>query len=267
MRERSLSTVPKLILIALIGAVCAQVVWNVWLNNPLQVQPSTLSFSSAASSKAKQLSIQSPIQQLSAPPSLKSLQLASFGEPIALSKLLMLYLQAFDNQAGQQIPFSQLDYQQVQAWLSRIIHLDPSSQYPLFLASRLYGEVGNPEKQRVMLEFVYQEFLKDPNQRWTFMAHAATLAKHRLKDMTLAKKYAHALRLYATGDNVPSWAKQMEIFILEDMNELQSAQIILGGLLQSGKINDANERQFLEQRLIVLENKINEEKKASQKNQ
>ena len=242
MRERHLSTVPKSTFIVLALALILQMTWN----RELRVQ-------------------ETRIEKLGTAPSIDSFRLASFGEPIAMSKLSVLYLQAFDHQGVTQIPFNQLDYTQLATWLSRIIALDPASQYPLFLASRLYGEVSNPEKQRIMLELVYKEFLKDPNHRWASMAHAVTLAKHRLKDIELARKYAQALRLYATDETVPSWAKQMEIFILEDMNELQSAKIILGGLLQSGKINDPHELQFLEQRLIALENKISEEEKAPKK--
>lgn len=248
MRERRLSSVPKLLFLVLIGAIFAQVAWNHWLQTKPQKQ-------TQLSSPNIEQTMEQTIEQLSAPPSLKSMQLASFGEPISLSKLSMLYLQAFDNQAGNQIALSKLDYQQVQAWLSRIIELDPPSQYPLFAASYLYGEVANQNKQRVMLNFIYQEFLKDPNHRWRALAHATTLAKHRLKDLALARQYAQALRLYATSDKVPNWAKQMEVFILEDMDELQSAKILLGGLLQNGNIHDPHEVKFLEQKLIELEDK------------
>jgi hypothetical protein len=41
----------------------------------------------------------------------------------------------------------------------------------------------------------------------------------------------------------------MQIFILEDMGELESATILLGGLLASGEVRDANEIHFLTQRL------------------
>jgi hypothetical protein len=45
----------------------------------------------------------------------------------------------------------------------------------------------------------------------------------------------------------------MEIFILEDMNELEAAKIMLGGLLLSGRITDPAEAAFLQQRLEELE--------------
>ena len=52
------------------------------------------------------------------------------------------------------------------------------------------------------------------------------------------------------------WARQMEIFILEDMNELDAARILLGGLLESGQIDDPGERLFLQNRLQEMENRM-----------
>ena len=56
--------------------------------------------------------------------------------------------------------------------------------------------------------------------------------------------------------SVPLWARQMEIFILEDMNELEAARILLGGLLESGAIHDPAEARFLQQRLEELERRL-----------
>ena len=73
--------------------------------------------------------------------------------------------------------------------------------------------------------------------------------------MSLAATYAQALRELATGKAVPHWAQQMDIFIREDMNELDSAKILLGGLLQSGKITDPKEWHFLNEKLKQLQRK------------
>jgi hypothetical protein len=48
----------------------------------------------------------------------------------------------------------------------------------------------------------------------------------------------------------------MEIFILEDMNELEAAKIMLGGLLATGRIRDPQERRFLQGRLEELERRL-----------
>ena len=46
----------------------------------------------------------------------------------------------------------------------------------------------------------------------------------------------------------------MQIFILEDIGEIESAKILLGGLLDSGEIKDEHELHFLADRLEALKN-------------
>ncbi len=194
------------------------------------------------------------------PPSANALAITAFGDPIPLAKVLMLYLQAFDNQSGSRTPYQALDYQQIETWLSRILQIDPIGQYPLMAASRLYAEVPDEAKKRQMLELVYREFFKDPDRRWPWLAHAAALAKHGLKDLPLARRYAAAIQTYSLGEEVPLWARQMEIFILEDMNELETARIMIGGYIEKGLVKHPGELRFLEQRLQELESRIKQNK-------
>ncbi len=195
-------------------------------------------------------------QELTRPPGASMLRLASLGEPIALAKMLMLQLQAFDYRSGSKIPYKDLDYSRVEDWLARILELDPRGQYPLLAASRLYAEVPDEAKQLMMLEFVYHQYLIDPNRRWPWLAHAIFLAKHRLKDMDLALRYAAAISKYTTAKDVPPWVATMEIFILEDLNELETARVMIGGLFSSGRITDRGELYFLEGRLREIEARL-----------
>jgi hypothetical protein len=195
-------------------------------------------------------------QDLTQPPAASVLRLASLGDPIALAKILMLHLQAFDYQSGSRIPYKELDYARVEAWLSRILELDPLGQYPLLAAARLYAEVPREAKQRSMMDFIYHQYFLDPNRRWPWLAHAAFLAKHRLKDMDLALKYAAALQKYTTAKDVPAWVATMEIFMREDMNELETARLMIGGLIASGRITDPAELKFLDGRLHEIEDRL-----------
>jgi hypothetical protein len=104
-----------------------------------------------------------------------------------------------------------------------------------------------------MLDLAYRQFLLDPNRRWRWLGHAAIMAKHRLHDLELALSYARAINQHATSTEVPHWARQMHIFVLEDMGEHETAKILLGGLLASGAITDAHEARFLTQRLNDLQ--------------
>jgi len=228
--ERPLRAVPPAMWIALAATLAAQIGWR---------------------------SLQGPAgagaADLPPPPSAQALRLASFGEPPALARLAMLYLQAFDYGGANLTPYRRLDYARLIGWLDAILELDPRSEYPLFAAARIYAEVPDEARSRLMLEFIYRQFFVDPDRRWPWLAHAALLAKHRLKDLPLARRYAAAIDRHTHAASVPLWAKQMEIFILEDMNELQAARILLGGLLESGAIRDPAEARFLRQRLEELE--------------
>ena len=225
--ERVIATVPRWVLLLLAIAFCAQVAWQA-----LQPPPS-----------ARAEALGAPV----APVLLRPLAL---GEPIALAQLLTLYLQAFDNQPGVSVPFLELDYARVAAWLGTILELDPVGQYPLLMASQIYGQVPDEAKQRRMCEFVRQQFDRDPDRRWRWLAHCAIMVKHRLGDTRLALSYAEAI---ARGARLASnWARQMRIFILEDLGEVEAATVLLGGLLASGEVTEPKEIHFLTERLKEL---------------
>jgi hypothetical protein len=223
--ERPLSSVPSWLWVALAAALALQVGWQAMRAPPPR---------SAGA--------------LPAAPGAAAMRLAAFGEKAAASRLAMLTLQSFGLEG--------LDARRVLTWLDNALALDPRSAYPLFAAARVYAEAADPAGSRAFLAWIHAQFLRDPDRRWPSLAHAALLAKHRLRDLPLARRYAADLQRHVRDPNVPAWATQMEIFILEDMNELEAAKIMLGGLLESGKIRDDAEARFLKERLDALEARI-----------
>jgi len=228
--ERPLAAVPAMVFAMLITALGLQITWQATQQRP------------AARAEA-----------LEAPPAVPVLRVASLGEPVALAQLMTLYLQAFDNQPGISIPFRELDYRRVIEWLETILALDPATQYPLLMATHLYGQVPDQARQRLMFDFVHTQFLRDPNHRWRWLANVTLACKHRLKDLPLALQYAREIAQLAP--DAPPWARQLHIILLEDMGEVESAKIIIGGLLDGGQIKDPYELRFLIDRLRSLEEK------------
>ena len=229
-RTREISFVPKSVKVVLILSFLLQCLWHYSFTR-LEIKR----------------------EALSKPPTSSFIKIVSLDDPITAAKLSMLWLQAFDNQPGVSIPLKDLNYDNVIRWLNLILELDDKIRYPLFSAIRFYAEVQDEEKQRRMIDYISNKFLENPDDRWSFMAHSVYMAKHRIKDVDLALKIARLIRQYAKGDNVPYWAQQMEIFILEDMGELESARVLLGGLLESGELTDPHQRKFLGQRLEEIE--------------
>jgi hypothetical protein len=182
----------------------------------------------------------------------------SFGEEAVLSRGISLWLQAFDNQPGINIPFARLNYDQIVAWLEASLALDHKNTYPLLVASTLYSDVADSTKVRTMLEFIDRQFALDPDQRWRWMAHAVLVAKHRLRDLAFAHRLADRLARLTGPDYVPGWARQMRIFLLEDLGEKATAAALIGALLESGQITSSQEIAFLSQRLDDLTQDIDE---------
>jgi hypothetical protein len=241
-KERPLRVVPRWILAVLGAALALQIAWH-----GLQPRPAAR------------------VEALPPAPSLDLLKVVSFGEQGALARVLMLWLQAFDYQPGVSIPFKQLDYHRVIGWLEVIQDLDPRSAYPLLSAARVYSEVPDNARRRMMLKFVYRKFLEDPDSRWPWMAHAVYVAKHLIGDQDLALKYARAIRTRVTPGAAPDWAMQMELFVLADMGRVESARVLLGGLLESGVIKDKKELAFLQQRLDETEKESRKPQATSHK--
>lgn len=214
-------------------------------------------------------SLQDPVvakaEDLAPPLSTRTYVMSSLGEPIATSKFLNLWLQAFDNQPGASISFHQLNYPRITQWLDTILELDPEGHYPMLVAARVYGSVKNPEKQRIMMDYIFYKFNENPNKYWRWLAHVIITAKHELKDNDLALKYANALAEKATGKNVPYWARDMKIIVLEDMGEVEAAKILVGALIDSKEITDPYELNFLAQKIKVLEEKSKNKRQSVEK--
>ena len=229
-RERPLSAIPAWIIVLLVSGLALQVAWQTWRVAPVA-------------------------QNIDLPPAPSPLLLraVSLGEPELAARIAMLYLQAYDLRGDNSIKYQQLDYERLIDWLRTIVQTDPKSSYALFSAARIYAENPDRAKCRALLEFLYETFGSNPDRRWPWLAHAALVAKHRLGNLQLALQYARAIDRKVRDPRAPIWAKQMEVFILEDMNELEAAKVMLGGLIASGRVSDPNELRSLQGRLRQLE--------------
>ena len=169
-----------------------------------------------------------------------------FGEHAFASQWLMLQLFSLDEQPGVSLPFASLDYARLKGWMGAALELDPDNRNLLLAATQVYSQVPDPRRQRMMLDFVHQQFLLAPDSRWPFLAHAAFIARHGLKDMNLAMSYAKDL---SRVNSAPAWARQMSVLLSADLGEKEQARVLLGGLLDSGAVKDPREIAFLLKRI------------------
>jgi len=231
-KDRAVSDVPIGIRVMLVVMLVLQIFWH-----------------------SQQEPVVATADDLPLPMSTRTYVISSLGEPIAISKLLNLWLQAFDNQPGISIPFRSLDYSRIIKWLDTSLALDPDGRYPMLVAARVYGSVSDKKRQRQMMDYIFYKFKENPERHWRWLAHAVITAKHELKDFELALKYANALAEQDKKIGIPYWARDMKIIVLEDMGEVEAAKILVGALIESGDITDPYELGFLSAKISELEMK------------
>ena len=194
-------------------------------------------------------------------PSPASMHVVALGEPIWLSRVLSVWLQFFDHRSGAGLAWNTLDYQVLAGWLDLQLQLDPHNPFPPLAAVHLYGGVSDPARVRAMVDYIVALFRRDPGRHWRWMADAAILAKHRLDDLDLAERIASELDQRTRGVPIPSWARQMHIFLKADLGESELAAAILTALIENGDITNEAELNFLRQRLNDLNRGVDKSSK------
>ncbi len=232
--ERSLNQVPKLLLFGIMLALSIQGAHQLYFKSSLQrsfmhlQQPFEVSFYRALTKDSEKL----------------------------WSYLLMFKVQLHDNQRGRHENYNNLNYKTLSHWLLTLSELNQQSDYPAFLATRVYSQVNDPDKIKTIISVIDQLFEKNPSLHWRRMTEACLLAKHKLKDLDLALKLASKVSALPDSVKMPYWARDMKLILLDELNELESAQIIISSMLQSGSITDNDEKRFLQSRLLKIQQQM-----------
>ena len=186
------------------------------------------------------------------PPALTAARDADAPAQPALAAGLLLWLQTRIDQPGARQSFRDLDYARLRAWLALGLALDPEGPAPLARAVRVYGQVGDSERQRILFDWVADAFTARPAERWPWLAEAAIAAHHRTGDRERALRYARALHDHLEPGAAPLWARDLQSALLQAQGDYAAAAAALEGLLAAGEVDDERERAHAERRLEFL---------------
>jgi len=195
-------------------------------------------------------------QPLTNPLQMSAYRGISMGSDQLLGYLLAIRLQLHDNQMGRHFSYNRIDYHRLVDWLAQISALNPRSEYPMLLATRVYSNTNDKGQLRLMLSFVERTFDHDPQLHWRRLVEASLLAKHRLGDLELALRIAEKLASQPASVVMPNWARDIHFLLLAEMNEFESAIAMIQALIQSGAISDPDEKRFLESKLLDFQQKL-----------
>lgn len=236
--QRSLGQIPALITAGMLAIFAVQVGYHHWYKS----------------------SLIEAYQELNQPYPVKYYKAISLGSDRLLSYLLLLGVQLHDNQKGRHINYTHLNYEVLREWLINLYELNPLSDYPAFLASRVYSQVPDTERTRQMIVLIEELFDRNPQQHWRRMTEACVLAKHHLNDLPLALRLAQKISSLPSTIELPYWARDMELVLLDELNQYESAQLLISSMLESGEIKDKDEIRFLKTRLLKIQQTLLENK-------
>lgn len=238
--ERPFNSLPKPLLVGFVVLFLAQI-----LITQLSLSKSELAYK--------------PLPELLAS---STYRIGSMGSDKLMSYLLAIQLQLHDNQSGKHIRYEKLDYQKLANSLNQIYRLNPESAYPALLASRVYSQTTDKNNLRLMISFIQNSFTQNPQLNWRRMTEATILAKHQLSDLTLALSLAKQLSNQPADVVMPHWARDIEFILLGEMNEYETGIAIIVALIQSGSIDDPDEQQFLQEKLLGFQQKLLESQQS-----
>ena len=199
---------------------------------------------------------------LRAPHAVSTYRAMAMGSEQLMAHLLALRLQLHDNQVGQHFSYNRIDYGVLVDWLQRISRLDPSSEYPMLLASRVYTATRDPQRLRQIIGYIEDEFDSNPGLHWRRLAEASVIARHRLDDLELALRLAEKLARQPASVQMPPWARDIQFLLLAELNEIEAAIAIIQAMLQSGSVTDPDELRFLEEKLSDFQQKLFESQQS-----
>ncbi len=171
-------------------------------------------------------------QNVPPPPSLTGALLATLGDPQFAYRLYGLTLQNMGDTGGKSIRLADFDYEALSEWFLLQHKLDPKSDFTPLLAGNVFGGSQDPDKLQPLIDYLEQAAGDGQGEKWRFMARAVYLARYRKNDLDQAMTLATKLSSYKNR-NMPSWAYQLPVYILNAKGEKQAAYEMMINLLKT----------------------------------
>jgi len=155
-----------------------------------------------------------------------------------------LQLQHLGNLGGRVVPYKDMDYARLERWFRTLDRLDDRAIVVPVTAAFLYSNTQRAADVRHLVAYLADRARARPATGWRWMAHAIYLARYRLEDPDLALRLAGELRRFE-GEDIPPWARQLEIFVLRDIGRKDAARALVLGMLEDGAKLPPAERRWL----------------------
>lgn len=147
-------------------------------------------------------------------------------------RIIGLMIQNLGDTGGRSTALKEYNYDELAKWFFLQDHLDPRSNYMPYLAAYYFSAVQTPESFRPALDYLVTVGQRPEGEKWRFLAQAVFLARFVMKDTDKALELA---KLLAELDNseMPSWTRQMPVFIMNASGEKETAYALMLEILRT----------------------------------
>ncbi|MBF0334528.1 MAG: hypothetical protein HQL38_15015 [Alphaproteobacteria bacterium] len=178
-------------------------------------------------------------------PTPEAMDALGFGDRQALYRVLALGIQNTGDDGGRFTPLDRYDYVRLGGWFMALDGLDPVSDFLPVVAGYHYSNTPKRADILHVVTYLRHHARFDPKRNWRWLAHGVYLAKHRMRDQRLALELARELTDLDVPD-MPTWARQMQVFILADLGENEAARALMLALLKGDPNLSPEERNFMQ---------------------
>lgn len=166
-------------------------------------------------------------------PSYAGAMASSLGDAEFSYRMIGLMIQNLGDTGGRTTHIGEYDYDRLHGWFMLTDRLDPAANFIPFLAAYYFGSVEVPEKAGRVVDYLTHQGLRPEDQKWRWLARAAFLARFAENDKDKALELSRRLAGLHPKINLPFWARQMPVFILEDRGEKEAALAMILETLKS----------------------------------
>lgn len=144
-----------------------------------------------------------------------------------------LFLQNLGSTGGQDQNLRDYYYDRLAGWFFLADALDAESNFIPVLAAFYYGVVRDPGRLAHVVDYLSVVGQRPQPHKWRWLAHAVFIARYQMNDLNRALELAHTLAALPS-DDLPFWAAQMPVFIMNAQGDKQAAYSMMVGMLASG---------------------------------
>lgn len=148
-------------------------------------------------------------------------------------RMIGLMLQNLGSTGGKEQGFQTYNYGRLGEWFGLASRLDPESNFVPALAAYYYGATRKVADLTPIIDYLAAVGHQPQKQKWRWLAHAVYLARYDQGDLNKALMLANQLAALPR-DDMPPWARQMPVFVMNAQGDKQAAYALMMGILSSG---------------------------------